>query len=386
MLLDLWPFVASALCAGMLMPIALRMRSVGHDQTGGLRKLHVAPTSRLGGTIVVIAFVASIGLARAFGADALQAALPLAFCALPVVLVGLADDLTCGVRPRYRLLAAVVSAMLAGGFAGGVVPRVDLQAVDALLAHAWFALPLTWFMVAGACNAINLIDGAHGLAGGTGLIMFAGIALAAAWSGDTMTLAPSLAIIGALAGFLWWNYPRGRIFLGDAGAYFIGFMYAELAIQLVSRNSGISAWYVVMLAGYPIVDTVFSMYRRGVVRRLPLMAPDGLHLHTLLFRRVAMPMERGLRARRKGDRRSDGVILQRANARVAPRLWLHGALCFVIAVIFRDNTPALWLGLIAYAVLYVRRYRSLVQFGRRRGQAVEQAVVRQHIDAAKPMR
>jgi len=202
--------------------------------------------------------------------------------------------------------------------------------------------------------------------------------------------------MGALAGFLAWNYPRGRIFLGDAGAYFVGFMYAELSIQLVARNAGISAWYVVMLAGYPIVDTLFSMYRRGVVRRMPLMSPDGLHLHSLVFRRVALPIERragerwggerreGERRqaqsapiappqverrrgeRRQADRRSWDMTLQRANARVAPRMWLHGALCFALAVHFHDNTPALWIGLLAYAAFYVSRYRALVRFGRRR--------------------
>ena len=106
-------------------------------------------------------------------------------------------------------------------------------------------------------------------------------------------------------------------------------MYAELSIQLVARNSGISAWYVIMLAGYPIVDTLFAMYRRGVVRRVPLMAPDALHLHSLVFRRVAMPIER----------RQSLASLARANARVAPRLWLHSALCLALAVLFHDNTP-----------------------------------------------
>jgi UDP-N-acetylmuramyl pentapeptide phosphotransferase/UDP-N-acetylglucosamine-1-phosphate transferase len=162
--------------------------------------------------------------------------------------------------------------------------------------------------------------------------------------------------MGALAGFLFWNYPRGRVFLGDAGAYFLGFMYAELSIQLIARNSGISPWYVIMLAGYPIVDTLFAMYRRGVVRRVPLMAPDALHLHSLVFRRVAMPVER----------RQASRSLARANARVAPRLWLHSALCLALAVLLHDNTPALWLGLAAYTAFYVGRYRELVLFRGRR--------------------
>ena len=268
--------------------------------------------------------------------------LPLVLAVVPVVLFGLAEDLTRQVRPRYRMAAAVVSAMLASAYSGGIVPRLDLPFVDDLLQHLWFVLPLTWFMVAGACNAINLIDGAHGLAGGTALIMFGGIALAAGWSGDPATLTEALVVMGALVGFLFWNYPRGRVFLGDAGAYFIGFMYAELSIQLIARNSGISAWYVIMLAGYPIVDTLFAMYRRGVVRRVPLMAPDALHLHSLVFRRIAMPIERRQGAveprARQCARRAAAVAAQRAvpgAGRALPRQYacavagargLHGVL------------------------------------------------------------
>ena len=361
------------------MPAAIGARSIGHDHLGGVQKLHVVPTSRLGGAIIVFTVVAVAGIARATGWPALWAALPLVAAALPVVLVGLAEDVTLSVRPRYRLLAAIVSAALASAFAGGVVPRVDLPLLDALLTWPWIALPLTWFMVAGACNAVNLIDGAHGLAAGIALMMFGGIAVAAGWSGDALTLAPTLAVMGALVGFLCWNYPRGRIFLGDAGAYFVGFMYAELSIQLVARNSGISAWYVIMLAGYPIADTLFAMYRRGIMRRMPLMAPDGLHLHTLVFRRVALPIER-----RQPDRQHADLRLQRANARVAPRLWLHGALCFALAVLFHDNTPALLACLLAYGAFYVSRYRSLVRFGRR--QVRQATAVEQGADGVKPLR
>ena len=228
-------------------------------------------------------------------------------------------------------------------------------------------------MVAGACNAINLIDGAHGLAGGTALIMFGGIALAAGWSGDAVTLNETLVVMGAIVGFLAWNYPRGRVFLGDAGAYFIGFMYAELSIQLIAHNPDLSAWYVIMLAGYPIVDTLFAMYRRGLVRRVPLMEPDALHLHSLVFRRVAMPIER----------RQKRWSLRRANARVAPRMWLHSALCFALAVFFRDNTPALWGCLAVYTVFYLSQYRALVRF---RGKGMRRWAATAHKGTARVKR
>ena len=352
-MIDWWPFGFSAICAGILMPLAIDVRGrSAATNPAACSTLHRVPTSRLGGIVIVIACAATLAVVLAFGRGHWPPELPLVLAAVPVVLVGLAEDLTRRVRPRYRMAAAVVSAMLASAYSGGIVPRLDLPLVDDLLQNLWFVLPLTWFMVAGACNAVNLIDGAHGLAGGTALIMFGGIALAAGWSGDAVTLNEALVVMGALVGFLFWNYPRGRVFLGDAGAYFIGFMYAELSIQLIAHNPDLSAWYVIMLAGYPIVDTLFAMYRRGVVRRVPLMEPDALHLHSLVFRRVAMPIER----------RQKRWSLRRANARVAPRLWLHSALCFALAVLFHDNTPALWGCLAVYAAFYVSQYRALVRF------------------------
>ncbi|HVN33859.1 MAG TPA: glycosyltransferase [Casimicrobiaceae bacterium] len=353
-----WYAALAAICVGVLMPVAIRLRSVGYDRPGGVQKVHISATSRLGGVIVVVGSLAVLGTGRGLGYHDVAAALPLALAALPVVLMGLAEDLTGSVRPRYRMIAAVASGALASYYAGGVIPRLDLPLVDTLLRNPWIALPLTWFMVAGACNAINLVDGANGLASGTAMIMFGGIALAAGWSGDSRTLAEALTMMGLLAGFLVWNYPRGRIFLGDAGAYFVGFMYAELSIRLIARNDGISAWYVIMLGAYPICDTLFAMYRRGVVRRRPLMAPDALHLHTLVFRRVAMPIER----------RTANPDRVRANARVARRLWLHSLLCLAVAIVLHDVTPALWLGIAGYAFFYAHQYRLLIRFRRQREQ------------------
>ncbi len=379
-----WWFAAvPAVCAGALMPAAIRARSIGHDHADSVQAMHVVPTSRLGGAIVFLAFVAVALVSRQVDHDDLEPALLLAIAALPVVVVGLWEDVTRRVRPRYRMLAAIASAVLASFYADGIVSRVDLPLVDYLLEHLWFALPLTWFMVAGSCNAFNLIDGAHGLASGTAIILFAGLALAAGWTQDGETLAQALAMLGALAGFLVWNYPKGRVFLGDAGAYFIGFMYAELSIQLVARNDEFSAWYVILLAGYPIVDTLFAMYRRGVVRHRPLMQPDALHLHSLVYRRIAIPRERrrldrrvrdlgppGGVERRQASRRADDrglrhLHLHRANLRVAPALWAHSAACLVMAAVFYDNTWALLACFAAYAIYYTTRYRALARFGRR---------------------
>ncbi|MEO6270578.1 MAG: glycosyltransferase [Lautropia sp.] len=355
----LWSLLAAALCAAALMPLIMRLRVLDKDPFSGPQNVHNEPTSRLGGAAVFAACALGIVVAFQSGHSAGKWLLLLLASALPVLLAGLFEDVTRRVEPRQRLLAALLSAIMASWLAGGSIARLDIPHVDDALKIAVLALPLTWFMVVGACNAINLIDGAHGLAGGTALILFGGMAVAAQQVGDTVILVASMAMIGALAGFLAWNYPRGKVFLGDGGAYFVGFMYAQLSIQIVARNSELSAWFVIMLAGYPIMETLYSMYRRKLVHRTPSMQPDAMHLHSLVFRHLLRQRQVAFRA--------DGSPLHsqdRMNARVAPRLWLHGALCCGLALAFQSNTPALIAGCIVYIVFYCWQYASM---SRRRG-------------------
>jgi UDP-N-acetylmuramyl pentapeptide phosphotransferase/UDP-N-acetylglucosamine-1-phosphate transferase len=141
-------------------------------------------------------------------------------------------------------------------------------------------------------------------------------------------------------------------------------MYAELSIQLVDRNTAVSAWFVIALAAYPIVETLYSIYRRKILRHAAAMQPDIRHLHSMLYlhfldtaqqppreeRRRGAPVPYLGRERRQPQRR--------ANAQVAPHLWLHGVLCFAISVLFYTNTPVL-IGLtLSYGILYMICYRD----------------------------
>ena len=349
---DLWPAGLAGLCAAFLMPFAIRSRWVGRDNDfSGVQKVHDVSTSRLGGFNVFVAYLAVLVVAVRVQDAELAPALPLLLCSLPVVLVGIWEDVTQGVHPWHRLAGAVVSAALASWFATGVITRLDLPFLDDGLKYLVFALPLTWFMVAGACNAINLIDGAHGLAGGTTLMMFGGLAAAAAIVGDALVRDQALAMMGAITGFLVWNYPRGKVFLGDAGAYFLGFMYAELSAQIVAHNPAISAWFVIASGAYPIVETLYSIYRRRFLLRTVSMEPDAGHLHSLIYRRLV----------RRGHSAHAKEAVRHANARVAPRLWLHGAICLVAALLLHNNTLALIGFTLLYAVGYVAIYRSIAR-------------------------
>ncbi|MGH9906673.1 MAG: hypothetical protein ACRD8U_13945, partial [Pyrinomonadaceae bacterium] len=160
-------------------------------------------------------------------------------------------------------------------------------------------------------------------------------------------------------------------------------MYAQLSIQLITRNAGVSAWFVIALTAYPIVETLFSMYRRKIVRHAASMQPDTQHLHSLLYLHFLLRDRRAGRSsrwtgrrfaeqRRPGDRRvcnvqgpfpgiERRVPVRLANARVAPRLWLHSSLCLVIALIFHDDTAALIGFTIVYAIYYILCYRKAVR-------------------------
>lgn len=360
------PIASSAICSALVMPLIIRARSSHNGRKGtNPQDIHIEPTSRLGGAAVFLAYVVAVAIALKLEHISVRVALPLLLSALPVLVAGLWEDIAHRASPVLRLFAAVASAALASAFSQGIIMRLDLPQVDSWLAFLPFAVPLTWFMVAGACNAINIIDGTHGLAGGAALLIFVGIALVAGNVGDLLILAQAAAMIGALTGFLLWNYPRGKVFLGDAGAYFIGFMYAQLSIQLIARNAGVSAWFAIALAAYPIVETLFSMYRRKIGRRSASMQPDALHLHSLLYLRFLGSAGKPPTGERRfpdggkgysgGERRRP---LHRVNARVAPRLWLHVALCLATALIFYDNTAALMGFTIIYAIFYILCYRK----------------------------
>jgi hypothetical protein len=92
--------------------------------------------------------------------------------------------------------------------------------------------------------------------------------------------------LGATFGFLLVNFPKGRLFLGDGGAYFLGFWVSEVAVLLLVRNPSVSAWQVLAICAYPVIEVLFSIYRRKILRQSSPGSPDGLHLHTLVYRRV----------------------------------------------------------------------------------------------------
>jgi UDP-N-acetylmuramyl pentapeptide phosphotransferase/UDP-N-acetylglucosamine-1-phosphate transferase len=343
----------------LLISVAIIMTTKWHgehtlDWTGGVQKFHFAPTPRVGGIAIMCGLVAVC----AAGTMPLRELLfPVLLSSLPSFLFGLAEDLTKKVNASARLLATMASGGLGWLLTGASVASVGVPAVDAVLATVPAALLFTAFAVAGVANAVNIIDGFNGLASGTAVICFTALGAIAANSGD-FTLAQLCFTVGAVtAGFFLLNFPFGHVFLGDGGAYLLGFLMAWLGVMLSYRNPTVSVWAPFLACSYPICETIYTIARRLRSGAHPF-DPDDRHLHSLIKVGVVLRLYPTLRA----DLR---------NALVSPFSWSIAIIPAMLAVVFAESSTALFLSFVFAFTLYVCVYRYAAAASRRRQQMAE---------------
>lgn len=327
-------------------------RLADHDLEG-VQKFHARPVPRVGGAGVMCAMVASAIVASVARNPVSTPLWWLIFCSLPTFLAGITEDLTKNVSPRRRLFAAAVSAVLGFALLEATVARTHIPGVDPLLQWWPLALLLTIFIITGLTNAVNIIDGFNGLASMCVMMMLLSAAYVAFQVGDTFIFISALVAAGAVLGFFIWNFPAGLIFLGDGGAYLIGFLLGELCILLVHRNAAVSPIFPLLLCAYPVFETVFTMYRRKFVRGVPTGAPDGIHLHTLVHRRlIRWTLQNNLERRR----------LTRRNSMTSPYLWMLCLMSIIPSLLWWNSTPILTFFLFAFMALYIWLYSRIVRF------------------------
>lgn len=252
---------------------------------GARQATHTRPTPRVGGIGIILAMT----LGCIYYADQLGNDLLLSLTSgLVVFWVGLREDIHRNVSPRARLLAAFVSAALAIALTRTVVPDLGLFP-GSLLQWVFPAIAITLLWSAGTCHALNLIDGLNGLSSIYSTSAAVGFFVIAGYTGDGDIQIVAGLLIAALLGFFILNWPFGRIFLGDAGAYGIGHVLAWLGIVLVARNPSVAGMAVLLLLFWPVCDTLFSILRRRLTRKATDQ-PDRLHFHHLAVR--ALPLLR----------------------------------------------------------------------------------------------
>jgi UDP-N-acetylmuramyl pentapeptide phosphotransferase/UDP-N-acetylglucosamine-1-phosphate transferase len=353
-------YFASCFLVGLFATLFILRSSIRHhhlsadNDLNGPQKFHARPVPRVGGAGIMMAIVAGAVLAQLIGSTDIKRNLwVLLVCSLPAFVAGITEDLTKNVSPRRRLFATAISAALAIWLLNAVVTRTDIPGLDNFLPWAPLAWPLTVLIIAGTANAINIIDGFNGLASMCVLMMILALAYVAFQVGDTFVFTAALITAGAVLGFFFWNFPAGLIFLGDGGAYLLGFLLGEMCILLVHRNTAVSPIFPLLLCAYPVFETIFTMYRRKFVRGVATGAPDGIHLHTLIHRRLIRWTLQNNPERRR---------LTRRNSMTSPYLWLLCLLSIIPALLWWNNTMMLTWFLLAFMAVYIWLYSRIVRF------------------------
>ena len=328
-------------------------RFTADSDLSGVQKFHTVAVPRVGGIGIILGVFMALSARYFHNAEVGSFGLLLLVSALPAFLSGLTEDITKKVSVRIRLMATVLSAGLAGYLLNAWLSSVQILGIDDLmLAYPLSAITITCFAVGGVANAFNIIDGYNGLSSMVAVIILSGIAYVAFQVSDFPIMIAALAMIGALVGFLVWNYPRGLIFLGDSGAYLIGFWIAELSVLLTARHPEVSKWFPLLLCFYPIFETLFTIYRRVVLKRVHPGMPDASHLHQLIYMRIV----------RWSLGSNDNELKSQRNAMTSPYLWVLAALSVIPAILFWRDHIVLKGFAVLFTVTYIWFYWSIVRF------------------------
>ena len=351
----LFILLSSGLAAWFICYLILRYEGLhahfSYDPVGiSIQKFHVKPTPRIAGIAIFTCLLTTLAIELILHKSTFSNSAGLTYfilASVPVFFGGIIEDVTKNVGVAQRLLFSIVSALIAMWLLGAIIERTHISALDDLLIWAPVAVAFTALGIAGVCNATNIIDGYNGLSAGYAVIALAAIACVAFQVNDHLVLSLSLGLTGGLLGFLCWNWPHGKIFMGDGGAYLVGFSLAELAILLLYRNPAVSPWFTAIILAYPITETMFSMFRRKFITQSKTGQPDAAHLHQLVFFKIL-----------HGQQYTGTKQLTRANSRVALYICLPALIVSLLATQFWQSTailmPLTLAGCVAYVLIYFK--------------------------------
>ena len=346
MILAYWlPFLATTItCIVIVLTRSWHIRFTA-DPTVGVQKFHTQSTPRIGGLGIIIGLSAGWLSASANVREILG---PMLLASIPAFAFGLLEDITKKVGVLTRLLATMGSGFIAWYLTGVAMQNTGVYLLDWALQWLPLAILFTAFAVGGVANAVNIIDGFNGLASGSVAIMGGAIGLIALNVGDHSLAGVCAVLVACAVGFGALNWPMGRLFLGDGGAYLLGFCLAWLAVLLPMRNPVLNAWTTLLVCAYPVLEVGFSVRRRKRVGLSPC-SPDRAHLHHMVYGRIV---------RHAFPRLSKTL----QNGLTSPLCWVGTMLPAMWATVFATNTAILQVGFLLTIFGYAALYARLTQF------------------------
>ena len=283
-------FVSFILCVIIILSSGYGFSRRGEVDEAAIQSAHSGFVPRVGGLAIYIGILVLIPLLSfgfiplsvVFDLDAEHLTL-LILSAAPVFSVGLAEDLGYDMSPKARLVASAVSSSVAILLLKVWLSELGIPGVDQLLLFVPIGILFTIFATVGVVNAFNLIDGLNGLSSYVAVSVAFSLSIIAFRAGNTQISIFLVLLISGILGFTVLNFPMGRIFLGDGGAYALGHLLVWSAIILVNSSSKVSAFAILLVFFWPVADTGLAIWRRWRLGN-PTGRPDRLHFHQLVMR------------------------------------------------------------------------------------------------------
>jgi UDP-GlcNAc:undecaprenyl-phosphate GlcNAc-1-phosphate transferase len=270
-------FITSILVTPLVIKLAYK---IGATDKPNQRKVHQKIMPRLGGLAIYLSFIA--GFLFLQPEDPTNPALNTAIIlgSLIIIITGVLDDMF-ELSAKIKLFGQIAAALIVVLWGGVQVEFINLP-FGGKVEFGMFAVPLTLLWIVGITNAINLIDGLDGLAAGVSSIALITISGMAIIMGDPYVVAMGAITLASTVGFLFFNFHPAKIFMGDTGALFLGYMISVLSLLGFKNVTMISYIVPIIILGVPISDTFFAIIRR-ILNKKPLSAPDKSHLHHCLL-------------------------------------------------------------------------------------------------------
>lgn len=253
-----------------------------------IQKIHQNYTPPLGGIVIVICFYLYLSL---FHKSSFYLNWYVFVPLMLITISGLFEDLYSNVSPKVRLLLIFVSSMIFC-IGNNKFPSLELPLIGNLI-NDYFLIKLLFYTTAlsALTNGTNMIDGMNGLAGLTIIsILLAILGLSHLHTNINIEINSILLMIGLITVFLIFNFPWGKIFLGDAGSYSLG-MLIGMSVISIFESKELNTWIAVILLFYPTIEVIFSTFRKLIQKKNP-MSPDLNHLHIKLYYSLKGPVER----------------------------------------------------------------------------------------------
>ena len=238
---------------------------------------HRKPTSRLGGVAIVGDILFSCYYDRFYSFNWLW------ISAIPIFILGVMEDLHYPTSSKLRLFIGGLTSLMGIFLSQIYLTSIDIEPVGNLLKFSLIGISFTVIALVGLINAINLIDGTNGLALGYTLICSFALFLVAQKFDEIQIMQFCILLFFSTLGLFFLNFPGGRIFTGDAGVYSIGLVLGWIIIILAEKNMVIAKWSLLSIIIWPVIETLYSIYRRKVNKLAP-DKPDFLHLHHVIMR------------------------------------------------------------------------------------------------------